>query len=90
MSSKTKSTKECGEKITSAAHARVQQNTTKLHGVAKRVQHHTTSQKTKKCCIVQHLFSEKFDRDQTSYNTIQQGGQTSATFHKTSKLYDVV
>ena len=40
---------------------------------------------------------KKFDRDQTSYNkiqhdkhTIQQGGQTSATFHKTSKLYDVV
>ena len=25
----------------------------------------------KKCCIVQHLFSEKFDRDQTSYNKIQ-------------------
>ena len=71
MSSKTKSTKECGGKITSAAHVRVQQSTTKLHGVAKRVQHHTTSRKTKKCCIVQHLFSEKFDRDQTSYNKIQ-------------------
>ena len=28
--------------------------------------------KQKKCCIVQHLFSEKFDRDQTSYNKIQQ------------------
>ena len=27
--------------------------------------------KQKKCCIVQHLFSEKFDRDQTSYNKIQ-------------------
>ena len=27
--------------------------------------------KQKKCCIVQHLFSEKFDRDQTSYNTIR-------------------
>ena len=26
----------------------------------------------------------------TRYNTIQQGGQTSATFHTTSKLYDVV
>ena len=25
----------------------------------------------KKCCIVKHLFSEKFDRDQTSYNKIQ-------------------
>ena len=71
MSSKTKSTKECGGKITSAAHARVQQSTTKLHGVAKRVQYHTTSRKTKECCIVQHLFSEKFDRDQTSYNKIQ-------------------
>ena len=47
MSSKTKSTKECGGKITSAAHARVQQSTTKLHGVVKRVQHHTTSLKTK-------------------------------------------
>ena len=29
--------------------------------------------KQKKCCIVQHLFNEKFDRDQTSYNKIQQG-----------------
>ena len=47
MSSKTKSTKECGGKVTSAAHARVQQSTTKLHGVAKRVQHHTTLRKTK-------------------------------------------
>ena len=27
--------------------------------------------KQKKCCIIQHLFSEKFDRDQTSYNKIQ-------------------
>ena len=27
--------------------ARVQQSTTKLHGVAKRVQHYTTSRKTK-------------------------------------------
>ena len=27
--------------------------------------------KQKKCCIVQHLFSEKFDRDQTSYSKIQ-------------------
>ena len=27
--------------------------------------------KQKKCCIVQHLFSEKFDRDQTLYNKIQ-------------------
>ena len=27
--------------------------------------------KQKKCCIVQHLFCEKFDRDQTSYNKIQ-------------------
>ena len=27
--------------------------------------------KQKKCCIVQHLFSEKFDRDQTSYNKVQ-------------------
>ena len=27
--------------------------------------------KQTKCCIVQHLFSEKFDRDQTSYNKIQ-------------------
>ena len=71
MSSKTKSTKECGRKITSAAQARVQQSTTKFYGVAKRVQHHTTSRKTKKCCILQHLFSEKFDRDQTSHNKIQ-------------------
>ena len=71
MSSKTKSTKECGGKITSAAHARVQQSTTKLYGVVKRVQHHTTSRKTKEMFIVQHLFSEKFDRDQTSYNKIQ-------------------
>ena len=47
MSSKTKSTKECGGEITSAVHARVQQSTTKLLGVAKRVQHHTTSRKTK-------------------------------------------
>ena len=45
MSSKTKSTKECGGKIT--ADSRVQQSTTKLHGVAKRVQHHTISRKTK-------------------------------------------
>ena len=27
--------------------------------------------KQKKCCIVQHLFSEKFDHYQTSYNKIQ-------------------
>ena len=71
MSSKTKSTRECGGKITSAAHARVQQSITKLHGVAKRVQHHKHCGKQKKCCIVQHLFGEKFDRDQTSYNKIQ-------------------
>ena len=32
------------------------------------MQHHG---KEKKCCIVQHLFSEKFDRDQISYNKIQ-------------------
>ena len=71
MSSKTKSTKKCGGKITSAAHARVHQVTTKLHGVAKRVQHHTTSRKTKEMLYLQHLFSEKFDREQTSYNKIQ-------------------
>ena len=29
------------------AHARIQQSTTKLHGVAKPVKHHTTSRKTK-------------------------------------------
>ena len=46
--------------------------------------------KQRKCCIVQHLFSEKSDRDQTSYNKIQQRDQTSATFHTTSKLCDVV
>ena len=70
MSSKTKLTKECGGKITSAC-----ASTTELHEVAKRVQHHTTLRKTKqkKCCIIQHLFSEKFDRDQTSYNKIQHG-----------------
>ena len=34
-------------KVASTAHARVQQSTAKLYGVAKRVQHHTTSRKTK-------------------------------------------
>ena len=34
-------------KIASTAHVRVQQSTTKLHGVAKRVQHYTTTEKTK-------------------------------------------
>ena len=46
--------------------------------------------KQKKCCVVQHLFGEKFDCNQTSYNKIQQGGETSATFLTTSKLYNVV
>ena len=41
------STKNCGGKIASTAHARVEQSTTKLHRVAKRVQHYTTSCKTK-------------------------------------------
>ena len=70
MSSKTKSTKERGGKITSAAHARVQQSTTKLYrgGKYNIVRHRG---KQKKCCIVQHLFGETFDRDQTSYNRIQ-------------------
>ena len=35
-------------------------------------------------CLVKKI------QDTTRYNTIQQGGQTSATFHTTSKLYDVV
>ena len=66
MSSKTKSTKECGGKITSAAHARVQHSTTSNEYNI--IRHRG---KQKKCCIVQHLFGEKFDRDQTSYNKIQ-------------------
>ena len=91
MSSKIKSTKECGLKTASTAHARIQQSTTKLHGVAKRVQHHTTSRETKNIvsnniCLVKIAIK----RHTRKYNTIQQGGQTSATFHTTSKLYDVV
>ena len=68
MSSKTESTKECGGKITSAAHARVQQSCMGWPNEYNIIQHRG---KQKKCCIVQHLFSEKFDRDQTSYNKIQ-------------------
>ena len=44
-----------------------------------------------------YLFSEKvslrsnfIQQDTTRYNTIQQGGQTNATFRTTSKLYNVV
>ena len=55
----------------------MQQRTTKLDGVAKRVRHHTTSRKTKKCCIVQHLFSEKvwsqsnfIQQNTTRYNKV--------------------
>ena len=55
---------------TTLLHARVQQSTTKLHGMAKRVQHHTTSRTTKEMsyniCLV-----KQSDRDQTSYNKIQ-------------------
>ena len=67
MSSKTKSTKECGWKITSAAHARVQQSCIGWPNEYSIIQHRGKQKK----CIVQHLFSEKFDRDQTSYNKIQ-------------------
>ena len=38
--------------------------------------------KQKKCCIVQHLFGEKFDRDQTSYNKIQ---HDKARYNKVAK-----
>ena len=49
----------------------VQQSTTKLHGVAERVQHHTTSRKTKEFVVLYNICSvKKFDRDQTSYNKI--------------------
>ena len=68
MSSKTESTKECGGKITSAAYARVQQSCMGWPNEYNIIQHRG---KQKKCCIVQHLFSEKFDRDQTSDNKIQ-------------------
>ena len=72
------------------AHASTTKSTTKLHRVAKRVQHHTTSRKTRDVVSYNICLVKKFDRNQTSYNTIQQGGQASATFHTTSKLYDVV
>ena len=55
---------------------RIQQRTTKLDGVTKRVQHHATSWKTKKC-IVQYVFSEKvlsrsnfIQQDTTRYNKV--------------------
>ena len=75
LSSKTKSTKECGGKITSAAHARVQKSTTKLHGVAKRVQpsHNIAEDKRNvvsyNICLVKSLIAIKLHT--TRYNTIQ-------------------
>ena len=50
-------------------------STTEYNKVAWGGQTSTTSYNTaenkRNVCIVQHLFSEKFDRDQTSYNKIQ-------------------
>ena len=66
------STKECGGKIASILptreYNRVQQSCMGWPNEYNIIQHRG---KQKKCCIVQHLFSEKFDRDQTSYNKIQ-------------------
>ena len=74
MSSKIKSTKECGRKIASTAHARVQQSTTKLHGVAKRVQHHAVSRKKRivvsyNICLVKSLIVIRLHT--AKYNTMQ-------------------
>ena len=71
MSSKTKSTNECGGKLLllrTREYNRVQQSCMGWPNEYNIIQHRG---KQKKCCIVQHLFSEKFDRDQTSYNKIQ-------------------
>ena len=53
------------------AHASTTKSTTKLHRVAKRVQHHTTSRKTRDVVSYNICLVKKFDRNQTSYNTIQ-------------------
>ena len=74
MSSKTKSTKECGGKITSAAHARVQQSTTKLHGCG---QTSTTSYNIAEnkrnvvsynICLVKSLIAIKLFTEQMLYD----------------------
>ena len=54
--------------LSTRAYNRVQQSCMGLPNEYNILQHRG---RQKKCCIVQHLFSEKFDRDQTSYNTIQ-------------------
>ena len=71
MSSKTKSkTNLAGKLLLLCRHEynRVQQSCMGWPNEHNIIQHR---KKQKKCCIVQHLFSEKFDRDQTSYNKIQ-------------------
>ena len=69
MSSKTKSTK-AGKLLLlrMREYNRVQQSCMGWPNEYNIIQHRG---KQKKRCIVQHLFGEKFDRDQTSYNKIQ-------------------
>ena len=83
MSSKTKSTKECGGKLLllrKREYNRVQQSCMGWPNECNIMQHRG---KQKKCCIVQHLFGEKFDRDQTLYNKIQ---HDKTRYNKVAKL----
>ena len=59
--------------IPSTAHARLQQGTTKLHVVAKRVQHHTTSRNKRNVvwyniCLVKSLIA--IELHTTRYNVV--------------------
>ena len=68
-------------------------STTNLHGgqtstTSYNIKENTRNVVSYNICLVKNLIAIKLHT--TRYNTIQQGGQTSATFHTTSKLYDVV